>query len=69
MKWASVSRTLFRPFSFFRQMANNSGDSGLARVHDCGGDRNRSQFRQNDTDARLEILRPKMNEWIRSNLV
>jgi hypothetical protein len=51
MKWASVNRTLFRPFSFFKQIANSSDDSGFARVHDCGGDRNRSQFRQNDTDA------------------
>ena len=51
MKWASVNRTLFRPFSFFKQIANSSEDSGLARVHDWGGDRNRSQFRQNDTDA------------------
>ena len=51
MKCASVNRTLFRPFSFFRQIANSSEDSGLARIHDWGGDRNRSQFRQNDTDA------------------
>ena len=51
MKCASVDRTMFRPFSFFKQMADNSVDSCLARVHDCGGDRNRSQFRQNDRDA------------------
>ena len=51
MKWASVNRTLFRPFNFFRHIARSSWDSGLARVHACGGERNRSQFRQNETDA------------------
>ena len=62
MKWASVNRTLFRPFSFFKQIANSSEDSGLARIHDCGGDRNRSQFRQNDTDANeLEIKKKKIS--------
>lgn len=51
MKWASVRRTLFRPLSFLRHMDSSSDDSGRARVHVCGGDRKRSQFRQNDTDA------------------
>jgi len=60
MKWASVNRTLFRPFSFFKQIANSSEDSGLARVHDCGGDRNRSQFRQNDTDAKVKVFEIKV---------
>ena len=52
MKWASVNRTLFSPLSFFRQIERSSADSGRASVHVCGGERNRSQFRQNDTEAR-----------------
>jgi hypothetical protein len=50
MKCASVNRTLFNPFNFFKQMASNSCDSGLATVHVKGGDKNLSQFLQNDTD-------------------
>ena len=50
IKCASVNRTLFRPFNFFKQIASNSCDSGLAIVHDEGGDKNRSQFLQKDTE-------------------
>jgi hypothetical protein len=32
-------------------MESSSGDSGRASVHVCGGDKKRSQFRQNDTEA------------------
>lgn len=53
MKCASVSRTLFRPFNFLRQIARSSWDSGRAIVHDDGGERNRSQFLQYDTEAAL----------------
>jgi hypothetical protein len=51
IKCASVSRTLFSPFSFLRHIASSSWDSGRASCHACGGDRNRSQFLQNETDA------------------
>lgn len=51
MKWASVRRTLFSPLSFLRQIARSCEDSGAAIIHCCGGERNRSQLRQNDTDA------------------
>ena len=50
IKWASVNRTLFNPFNFFKQIASSSCDSGLAIVHVIGGDKNRSQFLQNDTE-------------------
>lgn len=50
IKCASVNRTLFNPFNFFKQIASNSCDSGLAIVHVKGGDKNRSQFLQNETD-------------------
>ena len=50
IKCASVNRTLFNPFSFFKQIASSSCDSGLAIVHVKGGDKNRSQFLQKDTD-------------------
>lgn len=50
MKWASVNRTLFNPFSFFKQIASSSCDSGLAIVHVDGGDKKRSQFLQKATD-------------------
>ena len=50
IKCASVNRTLFKPFSFFKQIASSSCDSGLAIVHVVGGDKNRSQFLQKDTD-------------------
>jgi hypothetical protein len=50
IKCASFNRTLFNPFSFFKQIASNSCDSGLASVHVEGGDKNRSQFLQKDTD-------------------
>ena len=53
MKCASVNRTLLRPFSFLKQIAKSSDDSGFARVHDVGGERNRSQLRQNDTEANV----------------
>jgi len=55
IKWASVKRTLFNPFSFFKQIASSSCDSGLANVHVEGGDKNRSQFLQKDTDDCLGI--------------
>jgi hypothetical protein len=51
IKCASVSRTLLSPFSFLRHIASSSWDSGRASCHACGGDRNRSQFLQNETDA------------------
>ncbi len=51
MKCASVNRTLLRPLSFFRQMARSSCDSGRASDHEVGGERKRSQFLQNETDA------------------
>jgi len=51
MKWASVNLTLFNPFSFFRHIESNSADSGFACTQACGGDKKRSQFRQNETDA------------------
>ena len=51
IKCASVSRTRFNPLSFFRQIARSSWDSGRAIIHCVGGARNRSQFRQYDTDA------------------
>lgn len=51
MKPASMSRTFERPFSFFRQMASSSRDSGSAIVHVVGGLRNRSQFLQKESDA------------------
>lgn len=51
MKCASVNRTLFRPLSFLRQMESSSEDSGFASIHASGGERKRSQFLQNDTDA------------------
>ena len=47
MNPASISRTLFNPLSFLRHIANSSLDSGSAIVHVCGGERNRSQLRQN----------------------
>ena len=52
MKCASVRRTLLRPLSFLRQMARSSWDSGRAIVQLDGGERNRSQFLQKETDAR-----------------
>ena len=55
MKWASVNRTLFNPFSFFKQIERSSLDSGCASVHACGGERKRSQLRQNDTEARTAL--------------
>jgi len=55
MKCASVSRTLFNPLSLLRHIASSSWDSGRAKVHACGGDKKRSQFLQNDTDAGREI--------------
>ena len=55
MKWASVNRTLFNPFSFFKQIERSSLDSGCASVHACGGDRKRSQLRQKDTEARTAL--------------
>lgn len=51
MKWASVNRTLFNPFSFFKQIERSSLDSGCASAHACGGERKRSQLRQKDTEA------------------
>jgi hypothetical protein len=51
IKCASVNRTLFSPFNFFKQIASSSCDSGLAIVHVVGGDKNRSQFRQKETEA------------------
>lgn len=51
MKCASVRRTLLRPLSFLRQSARSSWDSGWAIIQLEGGDRKRSQFRQNDMDA------------------
>ena len=47
---ASTKRTLLSPLSFFKQMASSSRLSGCAMVHCAGGDRNRSQFRQKDTE-------------------
>lgn len=55
MKCASVNRTLFRPLSLRKQIARSSCDSGLAIVHVVGGAKNRSQFRQNETEACLGI--------------
>ena len=55
MKWASVNRTLFNPFSFFKQIERSSLDSGCATVHACGGERKRSQLRQKDTEARTAL--------------
>lgn len=57
MKCASVNRTLFSPFSFFRQIDSSSADSGFASVHDVGGARKRSQLRQNDTEAAGSLLK------------
>lgn len=54
MNPASIRRTLFSPFSFFRQMAKSSRDSGRAIVQVVGGDRNRSQFLQKLTVAKGE---------------
>lgn len=51
MKCASVRRTLFRPLSFLRHIARSSCDSGLAITQLAGGDRNRSQLRQNEMEA------------------
>jgi hypothetical protein len=51
MKWASVNRTLLSPLNFLRHIDRSSDDSGRASVQDCGGDKNLSQFRQNETDA------------------
>lgn len=48
MNPASIRRTLLRPFSFLRQIARSSRDSGSAICHEDGGDRNRSQFLQNE---------------------
>lgn len=62
MKWASVNRTLLSPFSLLRHMESSSDDSSCASVHVWGGERNRSQFRQKDTDAYSENL------WESSNI-
>lgn len=51
MKCASVIRTLLRPLSFFRHITRSSCDSGRASVQVAGGERNRSQLRQKDTEA------------------
>lgn len=55
MKCASVSRTLLSPLSLLRHIASSSWDSGRAKIHACGGDKKRSQFLQNDTDAGREV--------------
>jgi hypothetical protein len=57
MKCASVNRILFSPLSFFKQSARSSADSGLASIHVAGGERNRSQFLQKDTDATVRKIR------------
>ena len=51
MNPASINRTLFSPFNFFKHIANSSLDSGSAIVHVWGGERNRSQFLQNESAA------------------
>ena len=51
MKCASVSRTLFSPFSLRKHIDSNSDDSGLAIVQFCGGLMKRSQFLRKATDA------------------
>lgn len=51
MKEASIKRTLFRPLSFFRQMASSSRLSSCAGTQEMGGLRYRSQFRQKLTVA------------------
>lgn len=51
MNPASTSLTLFKPFSFFKQIASNSLDSGCAIVQVAGGDKNRSQFLQKLREA------------------
>jgi hypothetical protein len=51
MKWASVRRTLLSPLSRFKHSAKSSCDSARAGAHAEGGDKKRSQFRQNETDA------------------
>lgn len=48
IKLASMRRTLLRPFSFFKQRARSSRDSGLAITHAAGGEANFSQFLQKD---------------------
>lgn len=53
IKWASVKRTLFSPLSFLRQIASSSEDSGRAKTHELGGDKNLSQFLQNETEAEM----------------
>lgn len=52
MNPASINRTLLRPFSFFKQIAKSSLDSGSAIVQDWGGERKRSQFLQNESVAK-----------------
>ena len=66
MKCASVSRTLLSPFSFLRQMERSSEDSSRAIVHVSGGERKRSQFRQNDTEAdnRIRSAQFRRGEWM-----
>ena len=55
IKCASVSRTrASADLSFLRQRERSSGDSGRAMVHWAGGERKRSQLRQNETDAGRE---------------
>lgn len=51
MKWASVRRTLLSPLSRFKHSARSSCDSGRTSAHAEGGDKKRSQLRQNETDA------------------
>jgi hypothetical protein len=53
MNPASMRRTLLRPLSFFKHIANSSRDSGWAIVQVVGGDKYRSQFLQKLTVAKI----------------
>lgn len=55
MKPASTNLTSFKPFSFLKQIANNSLLSNSAINQACGGDNHLSQFLQNEIAACLGI--------------